>query len=77
MHELIHTALDSDLQVMLYTGMTEDWFKLVFSDIYLKPIYIKFGQYNKKLHTDNYYSYGVKLASSNQYINTIKERLCK
>ena len=75
LRELIDEALHNELQVMLYTGMTENEFKIIFTDIYNKPIYIKFEQYKIDLHVNNYYSYGVRLASSNQYITTLKERI--
>lgn len=77
MKELIYEALDNNLSVMLFTGMEETEFKTVFVDVYNLPILIKFSRYQKELHSDTHFSQGVKLASTNQYINTLRERLCK
>jgi pyruvate-formate lyase-activating enzyme len=65
---LIKECLNNNLKVILYTGLIENTFKQKFKQIYDLPIYIKFGQYKEKLKTDNYYMYGVKLASKNQII---------
>lgn len=65
---LIDCALHENLQVILYTGLTE---QELFSRIpkeYLVGIYIKFGAYDEKKLSNTYYSEGVKLASTNQYI---------
>lgn len=69
MQELIECAIKSNLQVMLYTGLDETTFKQRFADTYKMPIYIKFGRYDESLSTDKNLQYGVKLASSNQYIH--------
>ena len=65
---LISCALHENLQVILYTGLTE---QELFSRIpkeYLVGIYIKFGKYDENKLSNTYYSEGVKLASTNQYI---------
>jgi organic radical activating enzyme len=65
---LISCALHENLQVILYTGLTE---QELFSRIpkeYLAGIYIKFGKYDENKLSNTYYSEGVKLASTNQYI---------
>ena len=65
---LIDCALRENLQVILYTGLTE---QELFSRIpkeYLVGIYVKFGAYDEKKLSNTYYSEGVKLASTNQYI---------
>lgn len=68
---LISCATAAGLEVMLYTGLTEEE---LFSRIpieYLHNCYIKFGKYDNKCLSDNYISYGVKLTSTNQYIKYI------
>jgi len=68
MIELIRLALQENLKVILYTGLTEEDFKSKFSEIYNSNIYIKFGKYEKdNLSIDNI-QYGVKLISKNQKI---------
>lgn len=68
---LIRRALSSNLQVMLYTGLTESDLcsRIPFNE--LVGCYVKFGKYESKLASNAYTSYGVKLASTNQYIKFI------
>jgi len=68
MTEIIAEALKENLEVILYTGLDEIDFKNSFPHIYSLPIFIKFGRYNESEKIDSYYSYGIKLASSNQCI---------
>lgn len=70
---LVQAALDSNLSVMIYTGMTEEQFKVLFDYLYQYPIWVKFGRFDESLLDDNYYSCGVKLASTNQYVKKLKE----
>jgi hypothetical protein len=65
---LVHEALFNQLNVMIYTYMNEDEFKDKFFDLYQLPIWIKFGCYEKELKTNDNVQFGIKLASSNQYI---------
>lgn len=68
MRELIKLAQINNLEIILYTGLNEEYFKEKFTDIYNTPsMYIKFGKYNKELRIDNKH-YGVTLRSSNQNI---------
>ena len=73
MKKLIEETLKEKLEVMLYTYLVEDKFKQKFPKLYKLPIWVKFGEYNKKFKNDNYFSYGVKLATTNQYIKKLKE----
>lgn len=66
--ELINISIKNNLKVILYTGIEEKEFKKVFKSIYNMPIYIKFGKYDETKKCNNYYMYGVKLASKNQII---------
>lgn len=68
---LIRSAMRSNLQVMLYTGLTESdlYSRIPFNE--LVGCYVKFGKYDSKLASNTYTSYGVKLASTNQYIKFI------
>lgn len=68
MLELIKKSLNNNLQIMLYTGHNEEYFNKKYPNLLKQPIYIKFGQYIEELKTNNNWYYGVKLASSNQYI---------
>lgn len=70
--DLIDTALQKGLQVILYTGLTKDALEERIPTRYLKGCYVKYGRYDKNSTVDNYYQYGVKLASSNQYIEYIE-----
>lgn len=65
---LIDCALHENLQVILYTGLTEQELFNRIPKEYLVGIYIKFGAYDETKTSSTYYSEGVKLASTNQYI---------
>ena len=65
---LISCAAAAQLKVMVYTGLTEGEFYRRIPIHYLHNCYVKFGKYDKKCLSDNYASFGVKLASTNQYI---------
>ena len=66
MEELIQLALLNDLEVILYTGLSEETFRKQFDDIFKLKIYIKFGNYIKDKEQVKQYS--VILASDNQKI---------
>jgi pyruvate-formate lyase-activating enzyme len=68
LRELVNVAIEQNLQVMIYTYMEEEQFKQQFNDIYQLPIWIKFGEYKEELKTYDNVQFGVRLASSNQYI---------
>lgn len=74
MIELTELALSYSLQVMIYTGMTEEHFIEQFPELTNKPIWCKFGAYDESQKKENYYSHGVKLATSNQYVKYMKLR---
>lgn len=65
---LVSCAAAAGLKVMLYTGLTEEEFYRRVPSHYLHNCYIKFGKYDEKHLSDNHTSFGVKLASTNQYI---------
>ena len=65
---LINCATAAGLEVMIYTGLTEELFYSRIPVEYLHKCYVKFGKYDNKRLSDNYKSFGVKLASTNQYI---------
>lgn len=69
---LIEWAKMADLLVILYTGLTEEGLYSRIPKDYLKGCYVKFGRYDKTLVSRTYTSYGVQLASTNQYIKYIK-----
>jgi hypothetical protein len=65
---IVHIALDNNLKVMIYTHHNEDTFFTIVPGLKKLPIYVKFGFYNNKLIVDDNIQYGIKLATSNQYI---------
>ena len=65
---LIQAAKAAKLQVMLYTGLTEEQFYLRIPHALLHNCYVKFGSYDESKAVSGYSSYGVSLASGNQYI---------
>lgn len=65
---LVSCAAAAGLKVMVYTGLTEEEFYRRVPSHYLHNCYIKFGKYDEKCLSDNHTSFGVKLASTNQYI---------
>lgn len=77
MLELIRTGLANNLEVILYTYHTEDSLSKIIPELYdvlpdstllYKGLYIKYGEYRDDMLSDSYASYGVPLASTNQYI---------
>ena len=69
--ELIRCATASGLEVILYTGLPEH---ILFSRIpkeHLVGCLVKFGKYDPAYLSATYTSYGVHLASTNQYIRQI------
>lgn len=65
---LVSCAAAAGLKVMVYTGLAEEEFYRRVPSHYLHNCYIKFGKYDEKHLSDNNTSFGVKLASTNQYI---------
>ena len=70
--ELINEALGHSLKVMLYTGLSEDRLYERISRHALLGCYVKFGAYYEDRRVDNYKSFGVSLASHNQFIKFIQ-----
>lgn len=72
MMHLINLALSSDLKVILYTYHTKSELQELVPELYkCKGVYVKYGEYREDLRVEGYYSYGVRLATSNQYIEII------
>ena len=69
--ELIRCATASDLRVILYTGLTEDVLYSRIPKEHLVGCLVKFGRYDPACLSDTYHSYGVHLASTNQYITQV------
>lgn len=66
---LIRGALSRGMQAMLYTRQSEEYLREHHPELFdCKGLYIKLGPYVEPLRTYTYTSYGVPLASSNQYI---------
>lgn len=68
MFRLIELALQNNLEVILYTGMTKEEILNKFPQLNNINMYIKCGRYIKESQIADYKCYGVKLASSNQEI---------
>ncbi|MGM0378415.1 MAG: 4Fe-4S cluster-binding domain-containing protein [Bacillota bacterium] len=66
--KLVNEAINNDLEVIIYTHKDEKQFFKEFKSFNNKPIYVKFGQYHKNKKTHDNIHFGVKLATSNQYI---------
>ncbi len=70
---LIKEAKRNALKIIVYTGLEEcEFLKLIDVEV-LKNCYVKYGSYNNSKLSDNYKSYNVKLASTNQYIKYYME----
>jgi hypothetical protein len=74
MLDLVHTALISELQVMIYTRLSEESFVATFPELLGRNIWCKFGMYNELYKSEVYISHGVKLATTNQYIKYLGTR---
>lgn len=71
MLHLVNIAQENNLKVMIFTHMYKDEFLSKFSQLINSNIIVKFGGYEEdKLNTD-YQSKGVRLASTNQYVEVI------
>lgn len=69
---LLDEATKYGLKIMLYTHYDYEEFKDKYPQVFdYRGIYIKFGEYQKGNHTEGYSSYGVPLASDNQFIKQI------
>lgn len=65
---IVDMCTATGLDLMIYTGHTEEEFFNIVPRSRFHHCYIKFGKYDLAHKSNNYHSYGVKLASSNQYI---------
>ena len=68
MKALMNEALKQSLEVIVYTHHDEETFLKMFPSLEKKKIYIKYGAYDECQIASNNISYGVKLATENQYI---------
>lgn len=69
MLDLVAAAKRAHLEIMIYTRLIESEFFEKFPAVrQYRYIYYKFGPYLKEYIHNNYYSYGIKLATTNQYI---------
>lgn len=69
---LISGATEVGLKVILYTGLTDYELYRRIPRKFLVGSYVKFGAYDETKAADNYKSLGVKLASTNQYIEFVQ-----
>lgn len=66
---LIKESLNRGMQAMLYTRHNEEYLRTHYPELFeCKGLFLKVGPYDESLRTYTYRSYGVPLASSNQYI---------
>ena len=72
---MIELALESNLQIMIYTNLPDKNSLLLkvpeLSKYENRGIYVKYGEYDESKKVPEYYSYGVLLATSNQYIDIL------
>lgn len=66
--ELVNLCILNNLKVIIYTGLTENDFQKKYLDLYILPIYIKFGRYIEEEKVSGYKVFNVNLSSKNQYI---------
>jgi hypothetical protein len=67
---IVEAALNESLKVMVYTHHTESAFFQKVPRLKGKRIYVKFGLYDVSKRSDNHFSHGVPLATTNQYIKS-------
>jgi organic radical activating enzyme len=72
MIKLTKEALKNNLEVIIYTHLKEENFMKKAPGLKGLPIYVKFGEYNQNLKTEDNIHFGVKLATRNQYIRFLK-----
>lgn len=66
---MIEGAMKRGLQVILYTRRTEEELRKYYPRLFTySGLYIKVGKYDESKRVHDYMSYGVPLATSNQYI---------
>lgn len=65
---IVDMCVATGLDLMVYTGHTEEEFFRRVPQSRFRQCYIKFGSYDLASKSGHYYSHGVKLASTNQYI---------
>lgn len=71
--DIIDLARSNNLEVILYTHHTEEELRDIVPQLYTrKGVYVKYGEYRRELSSKTYTSYGVQLASTNQYIKIIE-----
>lgn len=70
---LVKKALEEKLEVIVYTHHYEKEFFKLLPELEEMPIYIKFGEYDETKKTEANIQFGVKLATSNQYIKKVVE----
>lgn len=70
--ELTRAARAAGLEVIVYTHHEEPDFFSRAPELKGEAVYIKFGAYDAQSVCDTHYSYGVKLATKNQYIRCFK-----
>jgi pyruvate-formate lyase-activating enzyme len=68
MQAIMEEALIESLEVIIYTHHDEKTFLKMFPSLSKNKIYIKYGAYDECKIASNNISYGVKLATENQYI---------
>lgn len=71
--KLTNEALARGLEIIVYTHHLESRFFEIVPELKNKRIYIKFGSYDESLKCENNFYYGVKLATSNQYIKYFRD----
>ena len=68
LQSLVDCAKAHSLQIIIYTGLNDEKFHRRVPKDKLVGCYVKYGNYDERYASNNYCSFGVKLASTNQYI---------
>lgn len=71
LRKIVFSALGRKMEVMIYTYLTETEFKEKFPEFEGLNIWVKFGEYDERKKVEEYYSFGVRLATHNQYIKNL------
>lgn len=71
LYVLLDSYMEQGANVILYTHWSEEEIEKKFPKLLEYDMYIKFGEYRPKLASSTHSSYGIPLASTNQYIKRV------
>lgn len=68
LYVILSGLVKKEANIILYTHWDEETFAEKYSQFLKYDMWIKYGEYREDLKSNDYYSHGVPLASTNQYI---------